>query len=619
MGAICGLVVEGSIESSHSLVKVMLDRISSRGPDAQWTYADEIIALGCFYHEKECTFEHEQVACVGIEGRLYVLLDGRISNHRELTQKYNLAETISSENLVAHIYLADGLDGFSRICGAFAIAIWDAGERILILARDMTGQKPLYYFRKGNYLAFASHLDALTALPHFHKEISPLALQLYLGQGYISSPHTIFQNAFKLEEGFALLWNRTSSRFRIVRYGDIYPPPEKFDEEHQSPASEEELVDELEKLIMKAVEHSIQDLTKPAIFLSGGIDTSLLAAVASKMSPQRPSTFCVGFADSAFDERPYARRIARVLKTDHHECEVNANDFRIATFESPRFFGEPYADPGLAPNWCGAKMVKKYSSVAISGDGADFIFGNYDLRYMYYYYLLPYPLRKLARLFLDPICSTDLISRKLPNINVKGMISHRKFLHILNLTWSPVRVAELLNVQPSFPSCKAIRIFQRYRRAHISERMLAVQLFNYGIESVQVKMERLTMGHSVAVRCPYWDLDVVNFALSLPLSLRFRRGYGKYLLKNLLFRYLPERLFQRPKRGFSLPFDQHVLREMEDLIKIYLSPKRLEREGIFNPNCVKREIASFKNGNMFSGKRLWTLLVFEVWRETYNV
>jgi asparagine synthase (glutamine-hydrolysing) len=519
----------------------------------------------------------------------------------------------------------------------FAFAIWDGRNQVLFLARDRLGIKPLYYHFSENHntLLFASELKALMAFGGFAKAVEPDSIPLFLHYQYIPAPGTIFKNTYKLLPGHFLIYN--GDDVKTKEYWRLPDPPVS---ETGSGLDEEEYLQRLDDLLTSAVsDRLISDVPLGAL-LSGGIDSSVVVALMQKVSSTPSRTFSIGFKEQRYNEAPWAAKVAQHLNTEHTELYVSVKDALDVILHLPDFYDEPFADSSAIPTYLVSRLTRQQVTVALSGDGGDEQFCGY-VRYWTTksmaagFHRLPLPLKKAMAKILGFIPPTWVENCYLPLHNflpqrlrmanfpdkwqkLLKLMEQTRISELYRMTiclWSENEVSSITG--RVLPHSKFEEVFRETVGWPLLSRLMKVDQKTYLPDGMLTKVDRASMSNSLEMRVPLLDHRVVEFTAGLPEHFKYRNGTGKYLLKKLLAKYLPVRLFERPKMGFGVPIDHWLRHELKDLLLDYLSAERLNKEGLFNSNFVEKKIKEHLCGQVNHQYRLWPLLMWEMWRERW--
>ncbi len=630
MCGICGKYNFGSTKPvTREELKKMNDLIVHRGPDDDGYYTQDNIGLAMRRLSIiDIAGGHQPMT--NEDGSIWVVLNGEIYNFQslreDLSRRGHKFKTKSDTEVIAHLYEEKGIDFAKELRGMFAISLWDSNKKRFILARDRIGKKPLFYSLNDNFIAFASELRSLLTLPGISKEVDFAAIDAYLTLQYIPSPLSIFKSVRKLKPASMLVFEDGKSE--ILEYWDLPLKEDKFDSLSLK-ETKEKLYDELFEATKIRM---ISDVPLGA-FLSGGVDSSVIVALMSKISSKPVKTFSIGFKEEKFSELKYAKEVADMYGTDHTEFIVEANMADIL----PRLvwhYCEPYADSSALPSYYVSKETRKKVTVALNGDGGDECFGGY-LRYiaMKLYYVMNIMPKGLKRLAL-------FTANLLPDGNAPFGIIWRgkKFLQaVLSGSFSSIYLAtvsyfktqeknELLSDNFKNAVGKDLNYAERYiadlfKRAenqNMIDKLLYVDFHSYLPECLMTKMDIASMANSLEARSPFLDHKVIEFAYRLPSNMKLRGlNKTKWILKETFKDMLPEKICKRGKQGFGIPLGQWFRGELKDYwFSTCLSEKALNR-GYFKQAALFKIWDEHQGGKRDHGYRLWALLMLELWHNTY--
>lgn len=603
-------------------IAIMKDRMEHRGPDAEGTWVSdaENVVLG---HRRLSILDLSPGGAqpmISHSGRYVIAYNGEIYNYREVEEKLrrenkltHLNGTSDTEVLLEALEAYGVKEGISLCKGMFAIALYDKEERELWLLRDRVGEKPLYYGFVGSSFVFASEIGCITALPDFRNPINRDVLDIYMIHGYIPAPHSIYEGIFKLEPGKIL---RTKAPYREF-VEEIYwsmAAAAKHGQEHPFAGTRQEASEELERLLKNAIAGQMVADVPLGAFLSAGIDSSTVVSLMQSMSDKKVRTFTIGMEDQAYDEAVLAKQIAAHLGTEHTELYISEKDAKEVIPLLPDMFGEPFADSSQIPTYLVSRMTKEYVTVSLSGDGGDELFCGYST----YASLssiwekmekIPAPLRRGAsRLMMD-----GFLSKKESNV-IRGMLlSARTPEELYALSDLAEPFLGKLTKMPGKAGC----IFTDYESGFlpgVQNNLMLMDLLMYHPDDILVKVDRTAMAVSLESRVPMLDRDVVEFAWTLPVSMKWENGTGKQVLRDVLYRYVPKEMMDRPKKGFSIPI-QKWLKEpgLYEWAQDLLEESKIRREGYFDPQAVRRLWEDFWQRGIWR-KQIWFLLQFEEWK-----
>jgi asparagine synthase (glutamine-hydrolysing) len=581
-----------------------------RGPDSFGEFSDGDVALAA-RRLSIIDLETGDQPIANEDGTLHVVQNGEIYNYRELRGELERAghrfRTQGDTEVLLHLYEERGDRFAERLRGMFAIAIWDARQRRLVLARDRFGIKPLYYRAADNELAFASELRALP-----RGEIDLDALEAFLAFNSIPAPLTIFRKISKLPPGHLLIWE--DGRVELRRFARPAPLEELREDE------EAELVEELRSRLRDSVRAHLVSDVPVGVLLSGGVDSAFLAALAAEESSETLRTFSIGFEERSFDELAGARLVAERYGTQHRELVLRP-DAALLLPALADAFDEPFADSSALPTYLVSQLAASDVKVALSGEGGDELFGGY---YTYAADLLAERVGGLARL------ARPLVER-LPTSSSKASFDYKakRFVRAAHLPplerhhgwkeiFSPELRAELTGHSSAFDPVSILR--DRYRETEGTAELARLQDVDLGIylvDDLLVKTDRASMAHSLEARVPYLDTVVTNLALALPTRHKIRGLSKKVLLRKAAAPLLPREIVRGKKRGFSIPAATWLRGELEPFARQTLSRETLHRQGFFHPDVVTRLVDDHVAGREDRSRQLWGLLAFTLWHERH--
>jgi asparagine synthase (glutamine-hydrolysing) len=609
---ICGIAsARGAADPDR--VAAMSATLVHRGPDSFGECVDGPVALAA-RRLSIIDLETGDQPIGNEDGTLHVVQNGEIYNYRELRRDLERAghrfATSGDTEVLLHLYEEHGEAFAERLRGMFAVAIWDAKRRRLLLARDRFGIKPLYYRADAGGLEFASELRALP-----RGEIDLDALEAFLAFNSIPAPLTIFRGTRKLPPGHLLVWGERDG-VRIERFARPAPVPAAEERDDD----EAELVEELRARVRDSVRAHLVSDVPVGVLLSGGVDSSLLAALAAEEGSGPLRTFSIGFEERSFDELADARLVADRYGTHHRELVVRP-DAALLLPALAEAFDEPFADSSALPTYLVSRLAAEDVKVALSGEGGDELFGGY---YTYAADLLAARMGGLARL------ARPLVER-LPSSTAKASLDYRakRFVRAAHLSplerhhgWKEIfsidARAELTQRRASFDPVNILRArYAETTGADELARLQDVDLGLYLVDDLLVKTDRASMAHSLEARVPYLDTVVTNLALALPTRHKVRGLRKKVLLRKAAEPLLPARIVHGKKRGFSIPAAAWLRGELEPFARETLAREQLERQGYFRPEVVARVLDDHVSGREDLSRQLWGLLAFTLWHEAH--
>lgn len=615
----------------------MRDCMRYGGPDASGGYFDEqtTLALG---HRRLSILDlseagnqplHTHDHCIVLNGEVYNFQEVR----SELIALGHSFQTGTDTEVVLNAFIEWGLDGVQRFRGMFAFAVWEKKAQKLTLCRDRLGVKPLYWYWKDGLFLFASELKAFHRHPDFDKTIDPRAVSLFLQQGYIPAPHCIYRHAHKLEPG-AFLQLDTAGQVAVNRYWQVDYGKAVAEGARFSTMNDGAVADELEALLTESFQLRMVADVPVGMFLSGGIDSSLVTALLQKQSSRPLKTFTIGFRDPRFDEAGHARAVSAHLGTEHHELYCTEDDFKALLPQFSTWYDEPFGDSSGIPTYLVSRMAREHVTVSLSADGGDELFGGYTKyeiaqRFFPKIKKLPAPMRGVLRALAqntDPLWLERNASR-MPVLRGYKDVSNKfhKFRQALSASdvldffnrssvYLPEEEARKLmpHFTPRYPS--ALRPEPDYLLSFLG--MADIQTYLEG--DIMTKVDRATMQVALEGREPFLDHRVVEFALSLPDHFKIREGKTKHILRQVLYRHVPQSLIERPKQGFSIPVGdwlRGMLRaDLEALAHDRAFLDTFELDAVY----VQRAVSDFLSGGRYVNPHfVWFLYVLFSWKKTY--
>ena len=627
---------------AENLARRMASKVKHRGPDDSGVWVDGVqgIALS---HSRLSVLELSEAGhqpMVSPSGRFVIVYNGEIYNHLELREQLGDVEWrghSDTETLLAAIDAWGVSATLEKCVGMFAFALWDRKSNTLTLARDRLGEKPLYYGWQGKVLLFGSELKALRAHPAFQNEIDRGALALFLKYNYIPAPCSIYKGIYKLLPGAFIVVRSREMEFEPT----IYWSAKKWAEKGQHnlfSGDDGEAGEELERLLRQAVSSQMVADVPLGAFLSGGVDSSTIVSLMQAQSSRAVKTFTIGSYSSGYNEAEQAKKVARHLGTEHTELYVTAEEAMAVIPRLPKLYDEPFGDSSQIPTFLVADLARSHVTVSLSGDGGDELFGGYNRHYWAPIFQrrvgsVPHPLRAALAMGVTALNpdTWDAVFRSLEKLlpdgwryvnpgdklhKLAGVLpahsAEEMYQGLVSFWQQPEKIIAMRNdcvyMPPVFEAQPDLKDF--------SHRMMYLDLVSYLPDDILVKVDRAAMGVSLETRVPLLDHRVVEFAWQLPRSLKIRNGQSKWLLRQILYKYVPRELVERPKMGFGFEFDEWLRGPLKEWAEALLDEGRLKNEGFLNPVPVLEKWNEHLTGQRNWAYHLWGVLMFQAWLES---
>jgi asparagine synthase (glutamine-hydrolysing) len=630
MCGICGVVyADRDRPIDPGLIEIMTATITHRGPDQQGIYRQNHVGLGS-----------RRLSIIDLDGgqqpihnedkSIWVVFNGELYNYRELThslkRRGHKFYTATDTEVLVHAYEEFGDEFLEYLNGMYAFALWDERQQRIIIARDRMGIKPLYYTRHDNALIFGSELKTILTYPGVSRSVDLVALNEYLSFEYIPTPRSIFQNIHKLPPGHALSYRE--GKLDIWQYWDI----NLGRSENLQPKPIQDYEQELLEVLTEAVSKEMVSDVPVGVLLSGGLDSSSIAAIMSRIAPESVKSFSIRFDDPSFDESNYARLVADYLKTEHYELTLTPKLTLELVPQLAKFLDEPLGDSSIIPTFLLSQFTRHHVKVALGGDGGDELFAGYSTLQAhrlveYYEMLLPGMIRhRLIPWMVDRLpVSFDNISldfkvrRFIAGRGIPIIMRHHQWLG----SFTTAQKRQLLQPWTQLLEKDTYQVaFEHQRNSQAQEalnQLLYCDLKLYLEGDILTKVDRASMANSLEVRVPFLNHTLVEYAAKLPHTVKLRGLTSKYILRRAMRQHLPPEILKRGKKGFNMPVAKWLTSDLRPLVEDMLSRDRLQREGFFNADYVQQLLTEHLNGQADHRKLLWTLLVFELWYEHWGM
>jgi asparagine synthase (glutamine-hydrolysing) len=626
MCGICGIITTGeSKEIKEKDINSMANTLYHRGPDDKGIFLDKNVGLGVRrLNIIDLISGHQPIH--NENKTLWIVFNGMIYNflelHRHLEEKGHIFYTQTDTEVIVHLYEEYGSDCVLWLNGMFAFAIWQVNGETLFLARDRLGVKPLYYVSSNGFFLFASEIKAILKFPGIEKEIDIFSLSQYLTFEYIPTPNSIFKGIKKLLPAHTLVCR--NGDMTISRYWNI------TDRQHKKEGRNiNDDIYLLSGLLKDAVKMRLISDVPQGVFLSGGIDSGIITAIASILSGGRIKTFSIGFDEPSFDERNFFRQVAGCFNAEHHERIFTSRDLLDLLPTISEFLDEPFADSSILPTYLLSKFAKDHITVALCGDGGDELFAGYPTYIAHkiaaYSKLPPFiPNRyftEIAKLII-PTSMKNLsldfqFKRFLAGLNSAPYIRH----HLWMGSFSPEDKKQLLDhrINDSLKNTNIFEnsriYFEEYSENNLIDRMQYLDIKTYLLDDLLVKADLASMANSLEVRSPFLDYRLVEFAFNLPTDFRLNNLVTKYILKEYAKGLLPKKIVYKRKKGFGIPLGYWICNELKAFVLDIFSEDKIKKEGFFQYAYIKRILKEHFANKADNHKQIWTLLMFELWLE----
>jgi asparagine synthase (glutamine-hydrolysing) len=545
------------------------------------------------------------------DGRYCIVFNGEIYNFRKLRRELtSLGYRFQSEcdtEVVLNAYIQWGEAVVNKLDGMFALAVADTTAGSVFCARDRIGKKPFYYYWDNKTFIFASELKAIVAHPDFPRELNTDVLEKYLCYQYINEPDTIYKNTYKLPAGHTLMFS--TGTLTINSYWDILEKYRKGTGELEK--DYDTCRSELKKCLYQAVESRLAADVPVGTFLSGGIDSTLVTAIANDVVKGGVKTFTIGFDDEERNEAPFAKETANYLGTDHHELYVTEQDMLGMLRDISRYFDEPFADPSQIPTMLVSRMAKEDVTVALSGDGGDEFFCGYS---MYDFVAYSQKLDRVAgignRLLQNPLGRT--VKKKLPETAVALLENRSKDYKTQLFIDLPEKFVTRMLRKPN--SGVKYKLEEQLQMEDWQERRMILDMVTYLPEDVLTKADRASMKYSLELRCPLLDTQVMEYSFCIPHQYKYHHGEKKYILKDILYDYVPKEMLDRPKNGFGVPLGKWLRSYLREELQRVSEKDYIEKQGLFCYDVIQELIAKVERSDRKPyPKILWAYYIFQLW------
>lgn len=609
--------------NDRAILHEMCERMKHRGPDSEGLWNEDTVALGMrrlsiidLATGEQPVYNEDKSVVVVMNGELYNFREVRA----DLEERGHKFETHGDTEILPHLYEEFGDAMLDQINGMFAFALWDKLRERMLIARDRFGEKPLYYGVFDGTLVFGSELKVLLVNPLVKTELNLDAVRQFLSFDYVPAPASIYKNIFKLPAAHCLTVE--NGKVSTKRYWNL--TWEKSESDFDSKT------EELRTLLADAVRMRLVSDVPLGILLSGGIDSSTVAAYATQFSTERVKTFSIGFEEDSFDESKFARQVAEHLGTEHYEERLSVGKAADLISQIGTWLDEPMSDGSLIPTFLLSRFVRRHVTVALGGDGGDEIFAGYPMYWAHRvaraYERIPKAIRSGM---IEPVVNSLPVSTKNMSFDYKAkrFVAASKYdlvtrHHSYFGSFSPdgqrrVLSRDVLEQTEEDVYRSARELLRICDATNDIEKMQFLDINYYMAEDILTKVDRASMAVSLEVRAPFLDPRVAQFAASIPIDYKLKGNKGKYILKKAVEPLLPASILKRPKKGFGIPIAEWLKGRLNPLLHDLLDPSRLRDQGLFDPKFVAKLIGEHESGAASHHKQLWTLLVFQLWIDNF--
>ena len=631
----CG--ISGFADFNKRTAKETLEKmnriLSHRGPDGEGygIYNNDTAAIGLGHRRLSIIDLTEGGSQPQTYQSLHITFNGEIYNYAEikkqLEQKGHQFHSHSDTEVILHAYAEWGSAALQQFIGMFAFAIYDEGKQKIFACRDRAGVKPFFYYWKNNLFLFGSELKALMQHPEFAKEINTDAAAAYMQYGYVPTPHCIFKDTHKLKPGHFLELDVKSKSIHTQQYWNVY-------DAYNQPILKIDLPDaitETEKLLTNAFQYRMVSDVPVGVFLSGGYDSACVTALLQANNTEKIKTFTIGVPDAGLNEAPYAKETAALLGTDHTEYYCTQKEALEIVPELPFFYDEPFADSSAIPTTLVSKIARQKVTVALSADAGDEIFAGYNR----YDYLMKYGerikripgfMRKSAAALMDVI-PADAI----PYFNKKYLF-HSRYEKVKSLFKNPTEQNILMSLTSQMNAKDLAGLFKTaikqiptaFDSTELKEEnfgtlsyMMAIDYQTYLLDDILQKVDRAGMSVSLEGREPFLDHRIIEWAAKLPMEYKYNNGIKKFIIKEIVHKYIPKKMMDRPKMGFGIPIADWLQNDLKPFVNKYLDENFIEKQNIFNNSEIQRIRKSFYQGKSERAEKIWYLLMFQMWYDKW--
>lgn len=631
----CG--ISGFIDFKKSTGREHLEKmtrmLAHRGPDGEGYgfYEHDLATVGLGHRRLSIIDLSSAGSQPQTYGSLHISFNGEIYNHAEIRKELEIKghqfHSHSDTEVILHAFAEWGTNALDYFIGMFAFVIYDEAKHVLTACRDRAGVKPFFYYWKDGLFLFASELKAIVQHPRFLKEINIDAAAAYMQFGYVPTPTCIFKNTLKLKPGHFLEFSLHKKEFTTTQYWSVYDAYNKPTLKISLP----EAIEETEKLLANAFQYRMVSDVPVGVFLSGGYDSSCVTALLQKSNIEKIRTFTIGVPDAGLNEAPYAKDIANRLGTDHTEYYCTQKEALEIVPELPYFYDEPFADSSAIPTTLVSRIAREKVTVALSADAGDEIFAGYNrydfiMKYGKKLQSIPAFMRRGTASLMNMVAADSI-----PVLNKKYLF-HSRYEKLKTLLKNPSEQNILMSITSLMDSNDLSALFQQPLRplttAFDSKELdsqfydplsqtMAIDYQTYLLDDILQKVDRAGMSVSLEGREPFLDHRVIEWAAQLPMEYKYNKGNKKFIIKEIVHKYLPREMMDRPKMGFGIPIASWLQNGLKPFVDLYFDETFVQRQQLFNNNEIQRIKKSFYDGKIERAEKIWYILMFQMWYDKW--
>lgn len=636
----CGIVGFVSSERQEDVLKNMIASQTHRGPDDNGNYIDEPMGVHLGHNRLSIqdTSSHAHQPFISSCEMYTIIFNGEVYNFQTIKEELEaLGHTFISSSdteVILYAYKEWGVECVDKFIGMFAFVIHDKPEEMLFLARDRAGVKPLYFYSENQNFIFSSELKSFHEHPDFPKEINREFLPFYFQFGYIPAPYSIYENCFKLRPGHYMVYDLQTKRHTTHKYWDIH----KFYLMDKFEKSEEEILKELESLLLDACQLRLISDVPVGIFLSGGYDSSTVTSLLQTNQKTKLNTFTIGFEDKALNEANDAKKIASLLNTNHTEQYCTKDELLALVDQLAYYYDEPFADDSALPTMLVSQLAKEHVTVALSADGGDELFFGYS-KYFALEKVMKLQSSKLKYTLLKLIFrvvntkTVSFMNTLLPKSKQQTNIV-MKYQKFKNMLTAKSKEEMFINASSKVASSfldkvlqdgkfeafhkTAFREFKKLERVETIDQIMAIDYKTFMVDDVLCKVDRATMSQSLEGREPLLDHRLAEYMARVPTQLKYKNTKGKYLLREILKKFIPTEITDKPKAGFTVPLESWLQNELREKVINALESSILQEDQIFKEKELQKITKDFKKDKVENPTFIWMIFIYVEWRNRWR-